>query len=170
MMLHTRLPLLLLLNALALTPPCLAQQVHPSPHREQTAEETLPQWEALSNEQRALLIAPLRERWNANPQARQRMWRHAQRWHELAPHERRRAQRGAHRLEHLNPREREQMRALFERIRGMPQQQRHETMLLFRHMRYLPHAEREALVQRWHTMTAEQRTQWLRDHTSPGHR
>src|SRR3546814_11369012 len=39
----------------------------------------LPAWEQLSAEQRERLVAPLRQRWNANPTERARMYRHAER-------------------------------------------------------------------------------------------
>ncbi len=145
--------------------PSHARQAEP-----EVATQTPPAWDALTPEQRELLIAPLRERWNANPHARERMLRQARDWRALGPQDKQRAHRGARRLQHLSPQERQQMRALFQRIRDMPQQQRHETMLLFRHMRHLPPAEREALVQRWQGMTPAQRAQWLRERVPPAQR
>ena len=43
------------------------------------APSTLPAWDALSPAQRDLVIAPIRDRWNANPDARKRMYEHARR-------------------------------------------------------------------------------------------
>ena len=53
------------------------------------SDPPLPEWEQLSEAQRALLVAPIRERWNAEPAARARMLRHAQRWQQLTPEQRR---------------------------------------------------------------------------------
>ena len=45
----------------------------------------LPAWEQLSAAQREQLIAPMRERWNAEPAQRARMLNHAQRWKQMSP-------------------------------------------------------------------------------------
>lgn len=103
----------------------------------------LPEWERLSEAQRALLVAPIRERWNADPEARARMLRHAQRWQQLTPEQRRHAHRGMQRWSHLTPAQRERARAIFERIHAMPE------------------AERRQWRERWRQMTPEQRRAWL---------
>lgn len=61
---------LLLLLMLAAVP-ALAQSGPPN---------ALPEWDRLTPAQRDELVAPLRERWNSEPQQRTRMLRHAQRW------------------------------------------------------------------------------------------
>lgn len=122
------------------------------------------EWDALSQTQRDALIAPMRDRWNANPQERKRLWEHAQRWNQMPPQLRQRARHGMHRWEDMPPAERAQMRELFERTRSMPRQQRHETFILFRQMRAMTPIQRDALVDRWRTMTPAQRDAWLREH------
>lgn len=107
---------------------------------------TLPAWEQLSAAQREQLIAPVRERWNAEPEQRARMLQHAQRWRQMTPEQRRGARHGMRRFEHLSTEQRAQMRALFERTRGLPPQQR------------------EALKQKWRQMTPEQRRAWAQAH------
>lgn len=103
----------------------------------------LPEWERLTEAQRALLVAPVRERWNAEPEARARMLRHAQRWQQLTPEQRRHAHRGMKRWSHLTPEQRERARAIFSRIRDLPE------------------AERRQWREQWRQMTPEQRRAWL---------
>lgn len=109
-----------------------------------TQATALPAWEQLTPAQRDQLIAPLRERWNANPQQRIRMLGHAQRWQQLSPEQRARAHRGRDRMEGMTPAERAQARAAFQQMRAMPE------------------AERRALRETLRAMTPEQRAQWLR--------
>lgn len=104
---------------------------------------TLPAWDQLSTAQREQLIAPVRERWNAEPAQRARMLQHAQRWQQMTPGQRREARHGMQRWEHLNAEQRTQMRALFERMRGLDPEQR------------------RALKQRWKQMTPEQQRAWV---------
>ena len=124
----------LLLLALAAGPACAA---------EPAAAPPMPAWEQLTPAQRDLLVAPLRERWNANPEMRQMLYGHAQRWQQMTPAQRARAHHGLRRWEHMGPEQREEMRALFHRMREMTP------------------AQREALRQRWHAMSAEQRRAWV---------
>ena len=112
-------------------------------HAAAPAPGTPPAWEQLTPAQREQLIAPLRQRWNSQPQSRARMLQHAQRWQQLAPDQRRHAQRGIQRLERLTPQQRQELRALYQ------------------HMQQLPEAERRRLRERLKTMTPEQRRAWL---------
>jgi Protein of unknown function (DUF3106) len=136
---HTRIVMLLAWLAIA---PAFAQQATP-PAR------TLPAWEQLNAAERDLLIAPVRERWNAQPAERARMLERAQRWQTMTPEQRQKLHRGAERWSHLSPEQRKQTRALF-----------HE-------MRQLTPEERQQLRAKWKTMTPEQRQTWLRDHSVP---
>lgn len=104
---------------------------------------TLPPWEQLTPAQRELLVAPIRERWNANAQTRTQLLEHAQRWQQLTPQQRARAHHGMRRWEHMEPRQREDMRALFHTMRDMNPEQR------------------RVLRERWHVMTAQQRRAWV---------
>jgi len=114
-----------------------------SAHAATPAGAIPPAWEQLTPAQREQLIAPLRQRWNSQPQSRARMLQHAQRWQQLAPDQRRRAQRGIQRLERMTPQQRQELRALYQ------------------HMQQLPEAERRRLRERLKTMTPEQRRAWL---------
>jgi hypothetical protein len=125
------LVLLVLLAALAPAPAAAA------------GEPPLPDWEQLSEAQRALLVAPIRERWNAEPEARARMLRHAQRWQQLSPEQRRHAHHGMKRWSQLSPAQRERARAIFARIRALPE------------------PERRQWLEQWRRMTPEQRRAWL---------
>lgn len=107
------------------------------------AQAALPAWEQLTDAQRELLVAPLRERWNASPGDRARMYRHAERWRAMTPEQRVRARRGLGHWEHMDPEQRREMRALFEKMRGMSPDQR------------------KALRDRWHGMTAAERRAWV---------
>lgn len=104
---------------------------------------SMPAWEQLTPAQRDLLVAPIRERWNSNPDERGRMYRHAERWQQMTPDQRARAHHGMHRWEHMDPQKREEMRALFQKMRTMTPEQRH------------------ALRDQWHAMTPEQRAAWM---------
>ena len=107
------------------------------------AGTSLPAWEQLTPAQRELLVAPIRERWNSNPDERARFYQHALRWQQMTPEQRGRAHHGMHRWERMDPRKREEMRALFQKMRTMTPEQRH------------------ALREQWHAMTPEQRKAWI---------
>ena len=128
----------LLALLLALPAPCALAQTPP----------ILPAWDQLSPAQREQLIAPVRQRWNSQPQLRARMLRNAQRWQQLDPQQRKRAQRGLHRLEQMNPQQRQQARALYQRLQQLPE------------------AERRALRERLRTMTPEQRRAWMQQNAN----
>jgi hypothetical protein len=113
------------------------------------ASATLPAWDQLSPEQRELLVAPLRERWNAAPAERPRMLERAQRWKSMPTGDRERARRGMRRFEDMSPQQREHARAIFSQTRDLPPDQR------------------RAFFQRWEKMSAEERQAWLRDHPAP---
>ena len=108
-----------------------------------TPPAPLPAWEQLTPAQRALVIAPIRDRWNASPEARGRMYQHAQRWQQLTPQQRLAARHGMWKWQHMDPAQRESARALFHRMRDMTPEQR------------------RALRDRWHAMTPQQRHDWV---------
>jgi len=134
-----RLPLLVLGLALCASP-ALAQP------RPETAQASLPAWEQLSAADREALIAPLRDRWNANPEQRVRMMHHARRWQSLTPEQRRHARHGMKRWAHMDPDKRARVRALFGEMRTMTPEQR------------------KALRARWKAMTPEERDAWVEAH------
>jgi hypothetical protein len=103
----------------------------------------LPAWDQLTPAQRELLVAPMRERWDANPAERARMLGHAQRWRTMTPEQRTRARRGLRHWEHMDPERRTEMRALFGKMRTMTP------------------AQRKQLRAQWHAMTPEQRRAWV---------
>lgn len=132
---------------LALAFAALAAPVWAAPPSANAAN--LPAWEQLSQAQREQLIAPMRDRWNSSPDERQRMFDHARRWQQMTPDERQDARRGMKRWEHLNPEERGQMRALYGKMRG------------------LDDVSRRALMEKWRTMTPEQRRAWVQANPPP---
>nr|WP_295377806.1 DUF3106 domain-containing protein [Pseudoxanthomonas sp.] len=139
----TRYPRVSLLSLLCLgllwAGQALAQQAAPAP-------APLPEWDKLTPQQREILIAPLRDRWNSDPASRPRMLEHGRRWQQMTPEQRSQARRGMHRFEHMNPEQRDRARALFLRMREMPPEQR------------------EKLRDDWKKMTPEQRRTWLEQH------
>ncbi len=141
---HATLALSLLLLAGGALPLASAQDKPAT-----TAATELPAWEQLTDAQRTLLLAPLRERWNSRPADRARMLAHAQRWQEMTPEQRQRARHGMHRWEKMDPEHREQMRALFSKMRDMDRE------------------ERKALRAQWRAMSPEQRKAWV-EQNAPG--
>lgn len=105
--------------------------------------QSMPAWEQLSPAQRELLVAPIRERWDFNPEMRKRMFEHAQRWRQLTPEQREAAHKGQGRWETMPADERQAMRALFQKMHDMTPEQR------------------RALREKWRAMTPEQRRAYL---------
>ncbi|PJK00642.1 hypothetical protein CO641_01295 [Lysobacteraceae bacterium NML91-0213] len=131
----------LLAALLGLATPALAD-----PPTDDTGAPALPAWDQLDQAQRDVLVQPVRDRWDASPEARQRMLRHAERWRQMTPEQRDRARQGMKRWEDMSP------------------ERRAEARVLYQHMRQLPAAEREALRARWKTMSADERQRWLETH------
>lgn len=109
----------------------------------------LPAWEQLTTAQREQLIAPMRERWNAEPAQRQRMLDRAARWQQMTPEQRKHAHRGMKRWEHMSAEQRAEARALYSKSRG------------------LDPAARKALKAKWRAMTPEQRSEWVKANPAP---
>lgn len=118
----------------------------PTKHATPTPARSYPVWEQLSVAEREMLLAPVRERWNSNPEARARMMDHAQRWQTMTPEQRQRAHRGMKRWGHMSPEQREQTRALFGEMRKMTPEQRQE------------------LRAKWKAMTPAEREAWIKAH------
>ncbi|GAB3335895.1 DUF3106 domain-containing protein [Marilutibacter aestuarii] len=109
-----------------------------------------PGWDDLTDAQRDMLVAPIRERWNNEPDERHRMLERARRWQELSPEQRARARHGRHRWEDMSPEQRRQTRALFETMRSMTPE------------------ERGALKAKWRAMSPEQRDAWIQAQRAKG--
>ena len=109
-------------------------------------ERAYPAWEQLSAAEREMLLAPVRERWNSNPQARARMMDHAQRWKTMTPEQRKRMHRGMGRWGHMSPEQRTHARALFGEMRKLTPEQRQE------------------LRAKWKAMTPAERDAWIKAH------
>ena len=75
-------PLLLATALLAAPALALAQDARP---------DALPAWDQLTPAQRKLLIAPMRDRWNREPERRPQMLEFAKRWQSMPPPQRDRA-------------------------------------------------------------------------------
>lgn len=112
--------------------------------------QSLPDWDKLTPQQREVLIAPVRERWNSDPDQRPRMLEHAQRWKNMSPDQRKQARKGMRRFEHMNPQQREEARALFEQMKKLSPEQRKE------------------LREEWKAMTPDQRRIWVEKHAPKG--
>lgn len=137
--------------AFALLLPCCALASQPQSQSTGDDARPMPAWEQLTPAQRDALIAPVRARWNDNPEQRARMYEHARRWQGMTPEQRERAHRGMKRWRHMDPEQREQARALFQKMRGMSKE------------------DREELREQWHAMTPGQRRQWV-EQNPPGKR
>lgn len=126
-----------------------AQTPAPAPAANQSAPaatRSFPAWEQLSAAERDMLVAPVRERWNSNPEARARMMEHAQRWQTMTPEQRQNAHRGMNRWAHMSPEQRQKTRALFGEMRTMTPEQRQE------------------LRAKWKAMTPAEREEWIKAH------
>ena len=118
----------------------------------QPAATQYPEWDKLSPAQRDALIAPLRERWNSNPDERARMVERAQRWKAMPRDQRDRARHGMQRWEHMSPEKRVEARALFHAMRDMDAEQR------------------KAFLADWRQKNPQQRADWLKTHPAPERR
>lgn len=115
----------------------------------QAAPTPLPDWDTLTPQQRDALIAPVRDRWNREPDERPRMLERAQRWQSLTPEQRAQARHGMKRFEDMSPDQRRQARALYG------------------YMKALSPEQRDALREQWKKMTPGQREAWMRDNAPP---
>ena len=131
---NTLIPSSLLLGLLLLAGQALAQSQPATP---------LPDWDKLTPQQRESLIAPVRERWNREPEERPRMLEHAKRWKTMSPEERKQARKGMRRFGDMSPRQRDEARVLFLRMKELPPEQRRK------------------LREDWKSMTPEQRHAWI---------
>lgn len=130
----------MLIGALALPSLALAQDAKPQP--------PLPEWNKLTPAQRELLIAPIRERWNNEPERRDQFMDYAKRWKSMPEPRREHARRGMERWEEMSPEQREQARAVFHATRSMDKD------------------ARRAFMEKWRAMTPQQRTDWIKAHTA----
>ena len=131
--------------ALALLPALAFAQASP-------AAMQYPEWDKLTPAQREALVAPLRERWNSNPDERARMIERAQRWKTMPRDQRDHARHGMQRWEDMSPEQRVEARALFHAMRGMEKEQR------------------KAFLADWRKKTPQQRAEWLKAHPAPERR
>jgi hypothetical protein len=115
----------------------------------QTSPAPLPTWDKLTPQQREALIAPVRDRWNREPEDRARMLERAQRWQAMTPEQRAQARHGMKRFEDMSPGQRREARALYG------------------HMKTLTPEQRETLREQWKKMTPAQRDAWIRDNAPP---
>lgn len=140
-----RIPATVSLAVLLTLAPLLAcaQQAAPA------TATSYPEWDKLSAAQHELLIAPLRERWNANPEERPRLLERAQRWQQMPKAQRMRAREGLQRWDAMSPQQREQARALFHALRGMDKD------------------ARRAFLDQWQQMSPQQRADWAKAHPAP---
>lgn len=141
---HRHAAPLLLLAAFALAPAhALAQEAR---------TDAMPAWDQLTPAQRELLIAPVRDRWNREPEKRERFMEYAKRWKAMPQPQRESARHGMQRWEGMTPEQREQARAVFHAVRGLDKDARHEFM------------------GKWRQMTPQQRTDWVKTHPAPERR
>ncbi len=140
-MTHRIPPVLGLLAMLALAPCARAQDAKPA--------APLPAWEQLTPAQRDLLIAPVRDRWNREPERRQKFMEYAKRWKDMPPPDRDHARQGMERWEGMTPEQRDQARAVFHAVRGLDKAARHDFM------------------EKWRQMGPQQRADWAKAHPAP---
>jgi hypothetical protein len=135
--------------SLLLCAPAFAQGTPDAKPTPAAAARAYPAWEQLSVAERDMLLAPVRERWNSNPEHRARMMEHAQRWQTLSPEQRKRMHRGMKRWGHMSPEQRAHARALFGEMRKLSPEQRQE------------------LRAKWKAMTPAERDAWIKAHPAP---
>ena len=131
--------------ALALLPAFAFAQARP-------AATQYPEWGQLTPAQREALVAPLRERWNSNPDERARMIERAQRWKTMPRDQRDHARHGMQRWEDMSPEQRVEARALFHAMRGMEKPQR------------------KAFLAEWRQKMPQQKSEWVKAHPAPERR
>ena len=117
--------------------------------QQQSTTTQYPEWDQLSQAQRDAIIAPLRERWNANPGERATMVERANRWQAMPRDQRDRARHGMQRWEHMSPEKRNEARALYHAMRGMDKERR------------------EAFLSDWRKKSPQQKAEWLKAHPAP---
>lgn len=130
--------------AIALLPALAFAQASPT-------TTSYPEWDKLTPAQREALVAPLRERWNANPDERARMIQRADRWKAMPRDQRDRAGHGMQRWEEMSPEQRAEARALFHAMRGMDKDQR------------------KTFLAQWRQKSPQQRADWVKAHPAPEH-
>jgi hypothetical protein len=135
-----------LILSLLCSAPAFAQTAPAGKAAPTTPARSYPAWEQLSAAEREMLVAPMRERWNSNPEARDRMMQHAQRWQTMTPEQRQRMHRGMGRWDHMSPEQRAKARALFGEMRKLTPEQRQE------------------LRSKWKSMTPAEREAWIKAH------
>src|SRR3546814_18258651 len=86
---------------LAALMPCAAMAISPPPAETEDTATPMPAWEQLTQEQRDAVLAPLRARWNDNPETRGRMYGHAQRCQAIPSDPRATAHRRKQRWRHM---------------------------------------------------------------------
>ena len=131
-----------ILLALALWPALACAQDAPAP-------PPPPDWDQLSPAERDALIAPLRDKWNSNPEQRARMAERAERWKHMPREQRDHARKGMQRWEKMSPKQRQEARALFHVIHRLDPERR------------------KAFLAEWRKMTPQQRDAWLQAHPAP---
>lgn len=134
-------PLLAFVVAIAMALPLASRAQAPG-----ASPPGMPAWDSLTRQQREILVAPLRDRWDASPGKRPEMLQRAERWQQMTPEQRRQGRQGMQRWKDMSPEARHQMRALHGALRE------------------LPDAERAALRERWKAMAPEQRRAWVAAH------
>ena len=132
-----------------LTPLALASLLAVAAPSQAQTTSSLPDWDRLSPAQRELLVAPIRDRWNANPGSRERMLSHATRWKSMTPEQRAQARRGMSRWQGMSPAERARAQQAFKRFRQMSPE------------------EKQAMREKLRAMTPEQRREWLKSQAVP---
>jgi hypothetical protein len=103
-----------------------------------------PAWGQLNPKQQADLAWLERDWDRMPPDRRARILRRWQRWQGLSPEEQERLREGRRNFREMSPRQREAMRESFRALRALPQE------------------EQQRLRDLWHSMTPEQRREWLR--------
>ena len=127
-----------MLLALALWPALACAQDAPT-------SASPPDWEQLTPAERDALIAPLREKWNSNPEQRARMVERAERWKHMPREQRDHARKGMQRWEKMSPKQRQEARALFHVIHRLDPERRKAFLAEWRKMTPQQREEHEAL-------------------------
>ncbi|HEU4669577.1 MAG TPA: DUF3106 domain-containing protein [Dyella sp.] len=125
-------------------------------------------WQSLSPAQRDLL-APLHKDWDTLPPRRQaHMLEKSEHWLTLPPEQRERIRERIARWQAMSPEERRLARENMRKFHELPPDQRRELHQAFRQFQAMPPDRREQLLRKWHSLSTEQRRQWI-DHMHRGH-
>ncbi len=120
------------------------------------AQEPL-SWEQLGETEQAVL-KPYAERWDSfSPEQQQRLQKGARRWLRMDSEERAAVRQRFERWQQMPTEQQQRIRERFQDYQALPPMQQQRIRQQMEAFRNMPEAQREELLQRWQSMSAEER-------------